>query len=77
MAKNERYTIELSGFDLDIVLQALSTEHYERLKKTPWANRSSDPAKPYFWYDENAKPVRQVMSTIRYINRQVYDQELD
>ena len=67
----DRYTIELSGFDLKIVLESLDKERYERLRHTPWLNRNSNGYPPNFYYDKNDKKVRQVDSVINYIKKQI------
>lgn len=66
-----RYTIELSGFDLKLVLESLDKERYDRLSHTPWKNRNLNGYPPDFYYDVNDKKVRQVDSVINYINKQI------
>ena len=66
-----KYVIELSEFDLKLVLAALEEERTKRLYKTPWENRNPDVYPPHYWYDNNAKPVRQVDSTINFIKKQI------
>ena len=56
---------------MKLVLQSLDKEKYERLRKTPWENRNSDVYPPQYWYDNNDKSVRQVDSTINYIEKQI------
>ena len=68
---NGRYNIEVSGFDLKIILESLNTEREKRLHKTPWENRTPNSYPPNYWYDNNAKPVRQVDSVINYIKKQI------
>ena len=67
----DRYTIELSGFDLKLVLESLDKERYERLRHTPWLNRNPNGYPPKFYYDSNDKKVRQVDSVISYIKKQI------
>ncbi len=71
LVNSERYTIELSGFDLKLVLDSLKRERSERLRKTPWKNRNPNGYPPQFGYDYNAKSVRQVDSVINYIQKQI------
>ena len=66
-----RYKIEVSGFDLKLILESLNTEREKRLHKTPWENRNPNGYPPNYWYDNNAKSVRQVDSVIRYIKTQI------
>lgn len=67
----DRYTIELSGFDLSLVLESLDKERYNRLSHTPWKNRNPNGYPPNFYYDQNDKKVRQVDSVINYIKKQI------
>ena len=67
----DRYTIELSGFDLKLVLESLDKERYNRLSHTPWENRNPNGYPPDFYYDKNDKKVRQVDSVINYIKKQI------
>ena len=67
----DRYTIELSGFDLKLVLESLDKERYDRLSHTPWENRNPNGYLPDFYYDKNDKKVRQVDSVISYIKNQI------
>lgn len=71
MNNSDRYTIELSGFDLKLILESLDKERFARLKNTPWLNRNPDGYPPQFWYDTNDKKVRQVDSVINYIKKQI------
>jgi len=66
-----RYTIELSGFDLKLILESLDKERYDRLRHTPWENRNPNGYPPDFYYDKNDKKVRQVDSVISYIKKQI------
>lgn len=66
-----RYKIEVSGFDLKIILESLNNEREKRLHKTPWVNRNPNGYPPDFDYDRNAKSVRQVDSVINYIKKQI------
>lgn len=66
-----RYKIEVSGFDLKLILESLNNEREKRLHKTPWENRNPNGYPPNYWYDNNAKPVRQVDSVISYIKKQI------
>lgn len=63
---SDKFSIVLSGFDLKLVLEALENERYERLRKTPWECREDG----HYYYDTNAKPVRQVDSIISHIKKQ-------
>lgn len=67
----EQITITLSGFDIKLVLDALRRERNERLSNTPWAIRNPGEYPPWYGHDDKAKPVRQVDSTINYIERQI------
>ena len=67
----DRYNIELSGFDLKLVLESLNKERYDRLSHTPWLNRNTNGYPPQFYYDINDKKVRQVDSVISYIKKQI------
>ena len=67
----DRYTIELSGFDLKLVLESLDKERYNRLRHTPWENRNPNGYPPQFYYDAHDKKVRQVDSVISYIQKQI------
>ncbi len=71
LVNSGRYTIELSGFDLKLVLDSLEREKSERLKNTPWENRNPNGYPPRFGYDYNARSVRQVDSVINYIQKQI------
>ena len=66
-----RYKIEVCGFDLKIILESLNDEREKRLHKTPWENRNPNGYPPNYYYDCNAKPVRQVDSIINYIKKQI------
>jgi len=66
-----RYKIEVSGFDLKIILESLNAEREKRLSKTPWENRNSNGYPPLFSYDYKAKSVRQVDSVLSYIKNQI------
>ena len=68
---NEQITITLSGFDIKLILDALQRERNERLSNTPWKIRNPGEYPPKYGHDDNAKPVRQVDSTINYIKRQI------
>ena len=63
---SRRYEIEVSGFDLKIILESLNGERMKRLSKTPWENRNPNGYPPIYGHDYNAKPVRQVDSVINY-----------
>lgn len=67
----ERITITLSSFDIKLIYDALERERNERLSKTPWKNRNPQGYPPQYSHDYNAKPVRQVDSTLRFIKRQI------
>lgn len=67
----ERITITLSSFDIKLIYDALERERNERLSKTPWENRNPQGYPPQYSHDYNAKPVRQVDSTLRFIKRQI------
>lgn len=66
-----RYKIEVSGFDLKIILESLNGEREKRLSKTSWENRNPNGYPPNYYYDCNAKSVRQVDSVISYIKKQI------
>ena len=66
-----RYKIEVSGFDLKIILESLNSEREKRLSKTSWENRNPNGYPPLFSYDYKAKSVRQVDSVISYIKNQI------
>lgn len=66
-----RYKIEICGFDLKIIMDSLKSERQKRLSKTPQENRNPNSYPPYYYYDCNAKPVRQVDSVISYIKKQI------
>lgn len=66
-----RYKIEVSGFDLKIILESLNGEREKRLHKTPWENRNPNGYPPNYYYDCKAKSVRQVDSVISYIKKQI------
>lgn len=68
---SERYKIEVSGFDLKIILESLNGEREKRLSKTPWENRNPNGYPPYYSHDYKAKSVRQVDSVISYIKKQI------
>lgn len=68
---SERYKIEVSGFDLKIILESLNGEREKRLSKTPWENRNPNGYPPYYSHDYEAKSVRQVDSVISYIKKQI------
>ena len=70
---SKRFTIEVSGFDLKLILESLNEERRKRLSKAPFVNRNPDIYPPRYWYDDNAKPVRQVDRTINYIKKQIKD----
>lgn len=67
----EQITITLSGFDLKLILDALEREKDVRVSKTPWDVRNPGEYPPRYGHDYDAKPVRQVDSTINYIKRQI------
>ena len=67
----EQITITLSGFDIKLILDALQRERNERLSNTPWGIRNPGEYPPQYGYDYNAKPVRQVDSTLNFIKRQI------
>ena len=67
----DRYTIELSGFDLKLILESLDKERYNRLSHTSWKNRNPNGYPADFYYDTNDKKVRQVDSVIKYIQKQI------
>lgn len=67
----KRITITLSSFDIKLIYNALERERTERLSKTPWENRNPQVYPPQYSHDYNAKPVRQVDSTLRFIKRQI------
>ena len=67
----DRYNIELSGFDLKLVLESLNKERYDRLSHTHWKNRNPNGYPPQFYYDTHDKKVRQVDSIISYIKNQI------
>ena len=67
----DRYNIELSGFDLKLVLESLNKERYDRLSHTTWKNRNPNGYPPQFNYDTQDKKVRQVDSVISYIKNQI------
>lgn len=67
----DRYNIELSGFDLKLVLESLNKERYDRLSHTPWKNRNPNGYPPQFYYDTQDKKVRHVDSVISYIKNQI------
>ena len=66
-----KYTVELSGFDLKLILESLDKERYNRLSHTPWKNRNPNGYPPDFHYDVNDKKVRQVDSVINYIQKPI------
>ena len=66
-----RYKIEVSGFDLKIILESLNSEREKRLSKTPWENKNPNGYPPHFSYDDKAKSVRQVDSVLSYIKNQI------
>lgn len=68
---SRRYKIDVSGFDLKIILESLNDERWKRLSKTPWENRNPNGYPPNYSYDYNAKSVRQVDSVINYIKKQI------
>lgn len=67
----EQITITLSGFDIKLIFDALERERDRRLSNTPWANRNPGVYPPQYGHDYNAKPVRQVDSTLNFIKRQI------
>ena len=67
----EQITITLSGFDLKLILEALERERNKRLSNTPWKNRNPEVYPPQYSHDYNAKPVRQVDSTLNFIKKQI------
>lgn len=71
IGNSDEITIKISGFDLKLIITALKEERDIRLKKTGWANRTPGVYPPQYWYDDNAKPVRQVDSTINFIKKQI------
>ena len=68
---SRRYKIEVSGFDLKLILESLNDERNKRLYKTSWENRNPNVYPPKYSYDYNAKSVRQVDSVISYIKKQI------
>ena len=68
---SDEFTIKLSGFDLKLIIAALMEERRLRLKQTGWKDRTPGVYPPQFGYDHNAKPVRQVDSTINFIKKQL------
>jgi hypothetical protein len=68
---NRKYKIEVSGFDLKIILESLNDERVKRLSKTPWENRNPNGYPPNYSHNYNAKSVRQVDSVINYIKKQI------
>lgn len=68
---SRRYKIEVSGFDLKIILESLNDERAKRLSKTSWENRNPNGYPPNYSYDYRAKSVRQVDSVISYIEKQI------
>ena len=67
----EQITITLSGFDIKLILDALQRERNVRLSSTPWEIRNPGEYPPQYGHDYNAKPVRQVDSTVNFIKRQI------
>lgn len=68
---NEQIAITLSGFDIKLIFDALEREKNRRLSNTPWVNRNPEVYPPQYSHDYNARPVRQVDSTLNYIKRQI------
>lgn len=67
----DRVTLELSGFDLKLILTALREEEIIRLRATGWRNLTPNSYPPRYGYDDNAKPVRQITSVVDYIKKQI------
>jgi hypothetical protein len=67
----EQITITLSGFDIKLILDALQRERNVRLSNTSWKIQNPGEYPPQYGHDYNAKPVRQVDSTLNFIKRQI------
>lgn len=67
----DKVTLELSVFDLKLILTALHEEENIRLRATGWQNLTPNSYPPQYGYDDNAKPVRQIKSVINLIKKQI------
>jgi len=67
MEHSDRVIVNLSGFDLGLVKEALSDLHYKRLCKTPWVRKEGT---GHYWY-QGDKSSRQVESIQKYLDNQL------
>jgi len=68
--RSERVTIEMSMYDLEIVLRSLDESYLSELYKTKWEQQNPGEYPPQYYYSGN-NITRKIKSTIKYLKSQI------
>lgn len=67
--RSERVTIEMSRYDLEIIMRSLEESYFSELSKTTWINLTPDTYPPQYGYKGN-NITNRLKSTLAYIKKQ-------
>ena len=68
--RNERVTIEMSRYDLEIILRSLDESYFSELYKTKWEQQNPGEYPPQYYYSGNSI-TEKIKSTTKYLKSQI------
>ena len=68
--RSERVTIEMSRYDLEIILRSLDESYISELSKTKWEQQNPGEYPAHYYYSGNSI-TKKIKSTINYIRNQI------
>ena len=68
---NTKIVLEMTAFDAKFILPALQKQYYQ---KATWGITNPGEYPPNYWYVPKSKEAKQLLSTIKYIEKQLKEQ---
>ena len=68
--RSERVTIEMSRYDLEIIMRSLEESYVSESAKTPWINLTPNTYPPRYGHKGN-NITNRIQNTLAYIKRQL------